>query len=459
MPKFSAGAELKDVVSGAKKLPKLTRSDGRRRRPARPRRPPRRRRRRRRRRRPRRPPPRRRRPKTAAKKAAGQEGPGQEGAGQEDGCQEGGTAKKAAAKKAPAKKTTAKKTAAKKARGQEDHGDETAAKKAPAKKTHDEEDAPRRPDPPRSDRAALRARDGPVRRAGGSGQGEDLQAVDAPVARPRRWSSMRTRCPGRSSRSPVPCERARPANGQLDAVVEQHGALARAVVEAGDRGLHAASLGQPGRGVDAVHVDQRVREPTPSASAPQVGRGRPRRGATWVRRARRSRGPGRRGARRASRGRSAGRNVSGRGAATAVVPTPVGVRDERHPLARRRGRAPRPGRRAAAPAGPRRARRAAARGHGGAARRRPARSERVEVVGGAVGDHLGAEVGAARGRGRGRRSPPAPRRPPCRTPVRPRRCRRRKRPRARGVRRRRAGRAGTSPPRAASPAPARRTGR
>ena len=126
VPKFSAGADLKAVVSGAKKLPKLTvpaastaprplrrsrprprrrrrRGHGqedrprrrRRRRPRRPRRRrrrPRRRRRRRpppRRRRPRRRPPRRRRPRRPREEDGRQEGAGQEDRGQEDGQDDG----------------------------------------------------------------------------------------------------------------------------------------------------------------------------------------------------------------------------------------------------------------------------------------------------------------------------------------------------------------------------------
>jgi DNA-binding protein HU-beta len=76
IPKFSAGADLKAVVSGAKKLPKLTLA--------------------------------------AAKKGTAKKAP----------------AKKSTAKKAPAKKSTAKKTAAKKSTAKR-----TTAKKAPAKKS------------------------------------------------------------------------------------------------------------------------------------------------------------------------------------------------------------------------------------------------------------------------------------------------------------------------------------
>ena len=78
VPKFTPGQDLKNVVSGAKKLPKLTVSAATR-------------------------------TTAAAKKAAAKKAP----------------AKKTAAKKAPAKKTATKKAPAKK----------TAAKKAPAKKS------------------------------------------------------------------------------------------------------------------------------------------------------------------------------------------------------------------------------------------------------------------------------------------------------------------------------------
>ena len=89
IPKFSAGADLKAVVSGAKKLPKLTLSaaaSGAR--------------------------------AATAKKAPAKKAPAKTAAKK-------APAKKTAAKKTTAKKTTAKKTAAKKA----------PAKKAPAKKT------------------------------------------------------------------------------------------------------------------------------------------------------------------------------------------------------------------------------------------------------------------------------------------------------------------------------------
>ncbi len=89
VPKFTAGADLKNVVSGAKKLPKLTLAAG----------------------------------TAAAKKATA---PAKKAAKKATPAKKAApAAKKAApAKKAPAKKTTAKKTTAKK----------TTAKKAPAKK-------------------------------------------------------------------------------------------------------------------------------------------------------------------------------------------------------------------------------------------------------------------------------------------------------------------------------------
>jgi DNA-binding protein HU-beta len=87
IPKFSAGADLKAVVSGAKKLPKLTLSAA----------------------------------ATGAKAASG-------------GAKKA-VAKKAPAKKAAATKTAATKTAAKKAPAKKAAATKTAAKKAPAKKT------------------------------------------------------------------------------------------------------------------------------------------------------------------------------------------------------------------------------------------------------------------------------------------------------------------------------------
>ena len=85
VPKFSAGAELKAVVSGAKKLPKIAASA----------------------------------PAAATKTAA---------AAKKTATKSASAAKKSVAKKAPAKKAPAKKAPAKKAPAK------TAAKKAPAKK-------------------------------------------------------------------------------------------------------------------------------------------------------------------------------------------------------------------------------------------------------------------------------------------------------------------------------------
>ena len=90
VPKFSAGAELKAVVSGAKKLPKLTLAVASA--PA----------------------------KAAAKKVA---------------TAKKATAKKAPAKKAPAKKAPGKKSAAKKSAAKKAPVKKSAAKKAPVKKS------------------------------------------------------------------------------------------------------------------------------------------------------------------------------------------------------------------------------------------------------------------------------------------------------------------------------------
>jgi DNA-binding protein HU-beta len=100
VPKFTAGAELKNVVSGAKKLPKLTLAAG----------------------------------TAAAKKATA---PAKKTAAKKTTAKKAAPAKKTAAKKAtPAKKTTAKKTTAKKAApAKKTVTRKTTAKKAPAKKT------------------------------------------------------------------------------------------------------------------------------------------------------------------------------------------------------------------------------------------------------------------------------------------------------------------------------------
>jgi len=94
IPKFSAGADLKAVVSGAKKLPKLTIATA----------------------------------TAGAKKATG--------TAKKAAPAKKAPATKAAAKKAPAKKTAAKTTtAAKKTAAKKTTTTKTAAKKAPAKKT------------------------------------------------------------------------------------------------------------------------------------------------------------------------------------------------------------------------------------------------------------------------------------------------------------------------------------
>jgi DNA-binding protein HU-beta len=99
VPKFTAGADLKNVVSGAKKLPRLTLAAG----------------------------------TAAAKKAA----PAKKATAKKAAPAKKATAKKTTAKKAaPAKKTTAKKTTAKKAApAKKTAAKKTTAKKAPAKKT------------------------------------------------------------------------------------------------------------------------------------------------------------------------------------------------------------------------------------------------------------------------------------------------------------------------------------
>ncbi|GAB2450435.1 hypothetical protein GCM10027062_34560 [Nocardioides hungaricus] len=106
VPKFTAGAELKNVVSGAKKLPKVAVAAAA---------------------------PAAKKAATAAKKAA----PAKKTAAKKAAVKKAAPAKKAAAKKAPAKKATpAKKAPAKKtATAKKAPAKKTAAKKAPAKKT------------------------------------------------------------------------------------------------------------------------------------------------------------------------------------------------------------------------------------------------------------------------------------------------------------------------------------
>jgi DNA-binding protein HU-beta len=105
VPKFSPGQDLKNIVSGAKKLPKLAvvkaAAPAKKAAPAKAAAPA----------------------KKTATKSAAKKAPAKKAAAKK------APAKKTAAKKAPAKKTAAKKTAAKKAPVKK-----TAAKKAPAKK-------------------------------------------------------------------------------------------------------------------------------------------------------------------------------------------------------------------------------------------------------------------------------------------------------------------------------------
>ena len=98
IPKFSAGADLKAVVSGAKKLPKLTLSAASN-------------------------------AASAAKKTASKS------TGATKSTAKKAPAKKAAATKSAAKKAPAKKTAAKKTAAKSTAAKKTTAKKAPAKKT------------------------------------------------------------------------------------------------------------------------------------------------------------------------------------------------------------------------------------------------------------------------------------------------------------------------------------
>jgi DNA-binding protein HU-beta len=97
IPKFSAGAELKAVVSGAKKLPKLTAS-------------------------------------AAASTARAASGTAKKTAAKKS-TSTSGSATKTAAKKSTATKTAAKKTATKSTASKTAAAKKTTAKKAPAKKT------------------------------------------------------------------------------------------------------------------------------------------------------------------------------------------------------------------------------------------------------------------------------------------------------------------------------------
>jgi DNA-binding protein HU-beta len=125
VPKFSAGADLKNVVSGAKKLPKLTVSAAspaakkvaapakkaataaKKAAPAK---------------------------KAAAKKAPAKKAPAKKAPAKKAAPAKTATAKKAPAKKAPAKKAVAKKAPAKKAVAKKAPAKKAAAKKAPAKR-------------------------------------------------------------------------------------------------------------------------------------------------------------------------------------------------------------------------------------------------------------------------------------------------------------------------------------
>ena len=95
IPKFSPGADLKNVVSGAKKLPKLTLSAA----------------------------------ATGAKAAADKATPSKKAPAKKS------TASTSTAKKAPAKKSTAKKSTAKKSTAAKSTAKKSTAKKAPAKKS------------------------------------------------------------------------------------------------------------------------------------------------------------------------------------------------------------------------------------------------------------------------------------------------------------------------------------
>ncbi len=106
VPKFSAGADLKNVVSGAKKLPALKKAAAPAKKAAAP-------------------------AKAAAKKAAA---PARAAAKKATAAAKKAPAKKAPAKKAPAKKAPAKKAPAKKAPAKKAPAKKAPAKKAPAKK-------------------------------------------------------------------------------------------------------------------------------------------------------------------------------------------------------------------------------------------------------------------------------------------------------------------------------------
>jgi DNA-binding protein HU-beta len=115
VPNFKPGAQLKDVVSGAKKLPAVTLAAVEKATPAVAK-------------------PAVARTAAAAKKAAGAATTKKTSAAKKSAAKKS-TAKKTTAKKAPAKKAAAKKAPAKKAAAKKAPAKKAAAKKAPAKKT------------------------------------------------------------------------------------------------------------------------------------------------------------------------------------------------------------------------------------------------------------------------------------------------------------------------------------
>jgi len=121
VPRFRAGAELKNVVSGAKKLPKLTvekpaaaakkaTTAAKKAAPAK-------------------------KATAAAKKAVAKKAPAKKAAAKKAPAKKAAAKKATPAKKAPAKKAVAKKAPAKKAAAKKAPAKKAAAKKAPAKKT------------------------------------------------------------------------------------------------------------------------------------------------------------------------------------------------------------------------------------------------------------------------------------------------------------------------------------
>ena len=108
VPKFSAGADLKNVVSGAKKLPKLTVAAAS---------------------------PAAKKATSAAKKATTKKSTAKKTTAKKAPAKKAPAKKTTAKKASPAKKTTAKKTTAKKAPAKKAPAKKAPAKKAPAKKT------------------------------------------------------------------------------------------------------------------------------------------------------------------------------------------------------------------------------------------------------------------------------------------------------------------------------------